>query len=477
MNNLEIQSKVYPKTYNSNFQFVKELGTGSYGTVALYSNGNEQRAIKWFDQRFCQSHVQESVNLRKIYEAQKSSQEFLTNFVTPKYYKHGNVKEDGKQYLYIEMEFIEDSILDYYEQLQRESTDKYLIRFCREMFEAVMKFHKTNYVHVDIKPENFRVQNKKIYLIDFGSSKQFITSEGSHIQYRENLSFRGTPVFASIYAAKGFESSRRDDLISTAYSILWIINQKLPWISQYIIHLDDKTIKEIEIMKSKLSESDFQTSYERLLVRIIKYLESLNFEDNAEKLEDYLQELESLFDPVHQVNFNLDQIVIEKTIKNDFGVHVDIIQQVDQSVQTHDEQEKIPDELEILEKVEIALQDQESQTELIDNKLEIQNLGDNELKITKLKKSVQTQFHQEEEKQPLRIDQSTQDYLMLDKYISNPQDKEFNSTNFDEKDKLQAYIHPILRSFFSVMNDQNQKTDTILKKLDNRDQLISQQSI
>lgn len=37
-----------------------------------------------------------------------------------------------------------------------------------EMFNAVKTLHEHSLVHRDVKPDNFRVKNGKVYIIDFG---------------------------------------------------------------------------------------------------------------------------------------------------------------------------------------------------------------------------------------------------------------------------------------------------------------------
>ena len=37
------------------------------------------------------------------------------------------------------------------------------------MFIAIKNLHEHKIVHLDVKPDNFRVKNGKVYIIDFGS--------------------------------------------------------------------------------------------------------------------------------------------------------------------------------------------------------------------------------------------------------------------------------------------------------------------
>lgn len=77
---------------------------------------------------------------------------------------------------------------------------------------------------------NSKANDNLIYLIDFGLSRRFRDEKtGEHILYRDNLPFIGNSRFASIYTHLGIEQSRRDDLISLVYIILYFYTGNLPW--------------------------------------------------------------------------------------------------------------------------------------------------------------------------------------------------------------------------------------------------------
>ena len=72
--------------------------------------------------------------------------------------------------------------------------------------------HENSILHRDIKPENFVLgtseQQNKIFMIDFGMAKKFISKAGVHITYSENNELIGTPRYASLHAHQGHEQSR-----------------------------------------------------------------------------------------------------------------------------------------------------------------------------------------------------------------------------------------------------------------------------
>ena len=96
--------------------------------------------------------------------------------------------------------------------------------------------HSKNYIHRDIKPDNLLIGAKEkkniIYLIDFGLSGKYKSNRtGRHIKYQFIKRIYGSYRYMSINANRGFELSRRDDLESLGYSLIYLAKNYLPWSS------------------------------------------------------------------------------------------------------------------------------------------------------------------------------------------------------------------------------------------------------
>ena len=70
-----------------------------------------------------------------------------------------------------------------------------------------------------------------IYLIDFGLSKRYKNADGKHCEQIQRKGLVGTPRYASINSHNGKELSRRDDLESLAYMLIYLANGNLPWMN------------------------------------------------------------------------------------------------------------------------------------------------------------------------------------------------------------------------------------------------------
>lgn len=72
------------------------------------------------------------------------------------------------------------------------------------MLTAIQSVHDAGYIHRDIKPSNFVVGTGKatnqVYLIDFGLGKLHLNRDGTALEERKNMNFRGTVAYASLNA-------------------------------------------------------------------------------------------------------------------------------------------------------------------------------------------------------------------------------------------------------------------------------------
>ena len=75
----------------------------------------------------------------------------------------------------------------------------------------------------------FDIKKHKLTLIDFGLSGKYLTQHMAHIPYRNTGTLLGTPMFASNNALFGKEISRRDDIESMMYILIFCLTGTLPW--------------------------------------------------------------------------------------------------------------------------------------------------------------------------------------------------------------------------------------------------------
>ncbi|XP_022248897.1 tau-tubulin kinase homolog Asator-like [Limulus polyphemus] len=123
------------------------------------------------------------------------------------------------------------------------------LRLGVQILRAMESIHEVGFLHRDIKPSNFAMGHqtqtcRKVYMLDFGLARQYVTASGEVRAPRVAAGFRGTVRYASINAHKNKEMGRHDDLWSLFYMLVEFVNGQLPWRK-----IKDK--EEVGVMKEK----------------------------------------------------------------------------------------------------------------------------------------------------------------------------------------------------------------------------------
>lgn len=108
------------------------------------------------------------------------------------------------------------------------------------MVQRVQYLHSKGFLHRDIKPDNFLMKDQKVFMVDFGLAKKYLLKNNIHIPYKENKSLTGTARYASRNTHLGVEQSRRDDMESLGYVMVYMMKGALPWQNQQGATRNDK---------------------------------------------------------------------------------------------------------------------------------------------------------------------------------------------------------------------------------------------
>lgn len=149
----------------------------------------------------------------------------------PKVYHRG---QQNNFYIMV-MDLLGPSLWDVWNLSGNRLSDAYVACVAIEALFILQSLHEKGFVHGDVKPENFLLgppngaRSKKLYLVDMGLATKF-REKGSHVKYDQRPDdFRGTIRYASVHAHLGRTMSRRDDLESLAYTLLFLLKGRLPW--------------------------------------------------------------------------------------------------------------------------------------------------------------------------------------------------------------------------------------------------------
>ena len=144
-----------------------------------------------------------------------------------------------------------------------------------QMIERLEILHGHYLIHRDIKPDNFMInisdKTNKIFLIDFGFCKRY-NYEGNHIEFKMNKTLIGTPNYVSLNVHKGCEPSRRDDLESCFYVMIYMLFGKF-----FSINGEEQDPFKILVLKKEQL-----TNIPRFLTIAINYVRTLRFEEEPD---------------------------------------------------------------------------------------------------------------------------------------------------------------------------------------------------
>lgn len=253
-------------TINNKYILLEKLGEGSFGIIYKGQNvrTKDYVAIK----------VEPIKNGTKLLKNESTIYQYLNNSLGIP-----SVKWFGKDKFnyYMVINLLGESLQNLKDKINIFSL-KQVLQIGINITNLLKTIHDKGLVHRDIKPENFLLstnnENKQIYIIDFGFCKSFMNND-SHMEIKKTNNLIGSKTYASINSHDYLELSRRDDMESLGYIMLYFYLGTLPWHDNSLL-LDTATINEkIKQMKKKILEKNLPN----VLVNYMKYVKSLEFKE------------------------------------------------------------------------------------------------------------------------------------------------------------------------------------------------------
>jgi serine/threonine protein kinase len=249
------------------------IGSGSFGNVyEVIDQKGISKAIKIpirTDDRDGNSSLQREI---EVYKVLSNKEKGIANMKVEK-----NKADGGKLII---MDLLGCSLEALLQKRKKLSINEIAWRAI-QMLDVIRYIHSFGYIHRDIKPDNFVVGHDNeddLYCIDFGLAKRYVDSTGNHIPFSKSRRFVGTARYASLAAHEGLELSRRDDLESIGYILVYLFKGRLPW--QGIRHKDKrKRYKLIEEMKRKETAESLCKDMPREFLIYLKYVKTLDFDE------------------------------------------------------------------------------------------------------------------------------------------------------------------------------------------------------
>ncbi|KAH8412729.1 hypothetical protein KR009_004970, partial [Drosophila setifemur] len=198
------------------------------------------------------------------------------------------------------MELLGPSLEDLFCYCSRQFSLKTVLMLADQVVERLWYMHSVHFLHRDVKPENFLMgfggNRRRVYIIDLGLAKTYWDAvRDVHVPPRKETRFTGTARYASINALVGGEQSRRDDMESLGYMLIYFLRGSLPW--QGLKSVAKKQRHEL-IAEKKASTrlDDLCQGFPDEFHAYISYCRSLGFEERP----NYLHIRRSFADLLHR---------------------------------------------------------------------------------------------------------------------------------------------------------------------------------
>ena len=272
-----IQNKLLFKKYHP----IKSIGKGTFSTVYLTLNilSNNYVAIK---------AEKRNKNEVELLESEAFLLYYLRGFGIPEVLSYGRTKSHN----ILVMPLLGRSLLEILILKNKYINYNDICSVSIQILDRIEWVHSNNIVYRDIKPENFLFGEKDketLYLIDFGLCRKYKSSKtGKHIPPKSLGKFTGTSRYASVYAMAGNEQSRRDDIESIGYMIIYFMKKKLPWQG-----IKGNSYKEcyhkLYLMKKNIKLQDLCKGLPSEVIDYMNYAKYLKFEQEPDY--NYLKNL------------------------------------------------------------------------------------------------------------------------------------------------------------------------------------------
>ena len=272
------------------------LGKGGYSTVYICkkknSDSNKSYAMKISEEL----KSPEKNHLLTEYKILK----YLSGGIgIPKVYYFGKENEDGKKYCLVQ-QLLGNNLTEELKKSNNKFQTEKFINIGLQMVSRIEFLHSRGFIHCDVKPENFVLNadsndndnNFTVFLIDYGLAEPYINLKTKeHKQKKDKKGHKGTMEYCSMNSHSELSLSRRDDLESLAYCLIYLWCGRLPWTNRGSNGLNNEAILNLKVEFSSYGYK--LNAFPKNLVKLLDYAIKLKFEEkpNYKYIKQLIKEI------------------------------------------------------------------------------------------------------------------------------------------------------------------------------------------
>lgn len=287
------------------YRIVRRIGGGSFGDVFLGFNVVNGEVLA-FKVESIKARHQQLLYESKIYQLLQGG----TGIPNIRWFGY------DKEHNILVMDLLGPSLEDLFNYCSRQFSVKTVLMLADQMLARLEFIHCRCFVHRDIKPENFLMgigqHCNLLYLVDFGLAKKYCDfNTRAHVAYSYGKNLTGTARYASVHAHLGIEQSRRDDMESLGYVLLYFLHGSLPW-QGLKAHTKKQKYEQIREMKMSTPVEVLCQGLPKEFALYLNYCRSLDYDEPPDYL--YVRQLFYILfcNMNYQYDFTFDWTILQQ---------------------------------------------------------------------------------------------------------------------------------------------------------------------
>ena len=265
------QENILGHLFFGKYHCIEKLGQGSFGSIYKAEYNGNYYALK-FENKDNNSSLLEN-------------EAIIMNYLKGPNIPYVNSFGSNSNYNILVMQLLGKSLQSIFEEKKVFSVKT--VSMLGHQFVSILEYiHNRHIIHRDIKPDNFVMGlndlSQYVYILDFGLAKKYRSSRTlEQFPFVNRRKIIGTARYASINALRGYELSRRDDLESIGYVLIYFLKGKLPW-QGIEAKTKEQKYKKILQKKIEISTKELCENLPEEMEIILEYVKNLEYTENPD---------------------------------------------------------------------------------------------------------------------------------------------------------------------------------------------------